>query len=52
MLNGIDKNLQKITMAKTNNITVASDINSVDNITLKQTLFFGRWWLQNSRLAN
>ena len=34
MLNGIDKNLQKITIPKTNNITVATDINSVDNITL------------------
>ena len=34
MLNGIDKNLQKITIPKTNNITVTTDINSVDNITL------------------
>ena len=34
MLNGFDKNLQKITIPKTNNITVTTDINSVDNITL------------------
>ena len=34
MLNRIDKNLQKITIPKTNNITVTTDINSVDNITL------------------
>ena len=34
MLNGIDKNLQKITIPKTNNITVTTGINSVDNITL------------------
>ena len=34
MLNRIDKNLQKITIPKTNNITVTTDINSVENITL------------------
>ena len=34
MLNRIDKNLQKITIPKTNNITVRTDINSVENITL------------------